>query len=122
MDPKIWGPGAWLFLHSVTLNYPNSPTQIDKKIYSDFFNLVGKVLPCSACKNHYDTNNNTPLMIENTDEYSNSENNKPPTYNNTIQMISIENLNTIKNQINQQSKIIDDLKTVLENQKKICNN
>ena len=71
---------------------------------------------------YYDTNNNTQLMIKNTDECINSENNEPPTYNNTIQMISIENLNTIKNQINQQSKIIDDLKTVLENQKKICNN
>ena len=58
-------------------------------------------------------------MIKNTDEYTNSENNEPPTYNNTIQMISIENLNTIKDQIKQQSKIIDDLKKVLENQKKI---
>lgn len=58
MDPEIWGPGAWLFLHSITLNYPNSPTQVDKKIHSDFFNLLGKVLPCSTCKQHYQSNNN----------------------------------------------------------------
>lgn len=58
MDPKIWGPGAWLFLHSITLNYPNSPTQVEKKIYSDFFNLLGQVLPCSACREHYHKNNN----------------------------------------------------------------
>lgn len=64
MDPEIWGPGAWLFLHSITLNYPNSPTQIDKKIYSDFFNLLGKVLPCDVCRNHFIyNNNNLPIQF-----------------------------------------------------------
>ena len=58
MNPNVWGPGAWIFLHSITLNYPNNPTQVDKKIYSDFFNLLGKVLPCNICNNHYIQNNN----------------------------------------------------------------
>ena len=53
MEPNIWGPGAWTFLHSITLNYPNHPTLNQKKIYSDFFNLLGKVLPCMKCQYNY---------------------------------------------------------------------
>ena len=37
MNPNIWGPGAWTFLHSVTLNYPDTPSQQDKNEYADFF-------------------------------------------------------------------------------------
>jgi len=58
MEPNIWGPGAWLFLHSITLNYPNKPNIEQKKIYSDFFYQLGKVLPCSKCQKHYFNNIN----------------------------------------------------------------
>jgi|SaaInlStandDraft_1057018.scaffolds.fasta_scaffold140527_3 hypothetical protein len=85
----------------------------------------GYILSNHILNNYYETNNNSTLMIEDsikeTGEYINSENNEPPTYNNTVQMMSLEDLNTIQNQINQQSKIIDELKLVLENQKKISN-
>ena len=56
MEPNIWGPGAWLFLHSITLNYPDNPTLEHKKIYSDFFNRLKDVLPCEICKKHYSQN------------------------------------------------------------------
>ena len=56
MEPNIWGPGAWLFLHSITLNYPDNPTLEHKKIYSDFFNRLKDVLPCEICKKHYGKN------------------------------------------------------------------
>ena len=52
MEPNIWGPGAWTFLHSITLNYPDNPTLEQKKIYSDFFNMLPKVLPCNICQEH----------------------------------------------------------------------
>ena len=32
---KIWGPGAWEFLHSVTFGYPVSPTDEQKQYYKD---------------------------------------------------------------------------------------
>ena len=32
-NPEIWGPGAWLFLHTITLNYPTNPTFEDKENY-----------------------------------------------------------------------------------------
>ena len=53
MEPNIWGQGAWLFLHSITLNYPNKPTTIQKKLYSDFFYNLGNILPCSKCQKNY---------------------------------------------------------------------
>ena len=36
MDPEIWGPSAWIFLHTITLNYPNNPTIYDKQNYKNF--------------------------------------------------------------------------------------
>ena len=30
MNPEIWGPPAWMFLHSISLAYPKNPTDVDK--------------------------------------------------------------------------------------------
>ena len=30
MDPLIWGPHAWFFLHSITLVYPDNPSEQEK--------------------------------------------------------------------------------------------
>ena len=56
MDPNIWGSHAWLFLHTVTLNYPDEPTRFDKENYKHFFENLGHVIPCDVCKNHYKQN------------------------------------------------------------------
>lgn len=53
MESKIWGPGGWLFLHSITLNYPDKPNNYQKKQFHDFFNLLPKVLPCDICKQNF---------------------------------------------------------------------
>ena len=53
MDPKIWGPKLWFSLHTITFNYPNNPTYLDKRFYHDFFTNLKHVIPCSVCKNHY---------------------------------------------------------------------
>ena len=53
MDPTIWGPPAWFFLHTITLNYPNNPTKKDKINYKKFFYSLYHVIPCSFCKNNY---------------------------------------------------------------------
>ena len=58
MEPNIWGPGAWLFLHSVTLNYPDNPTNIQKKQYKDFFYSLVNILPCSKCQKNYENHIN----------------------------------------------------------------
>ena len=53
MDPRIWGPPAWTFLHSVTLAYPDNPTETDRTNYGTFFNNLQPVLPCLKCSNNY---------------------------------------------------------------------
>ena len=56
MVPNIWGPPAWLFLHSITFNYPKNPSENDKNNYNTFFNSLKYVIPCPICKEHYAKN------------------------------------------------------------------
>jgi hypothetical protein len=56
MDPKIWGKHTWIFLHSITLNYPDNPTDEEIKQHSDFFLNLGNILPCHKCREHYKLN------------------------------------------------------------------
>ena len=37
MRTKVWGPPAWVFLHTVAHNYPLKPTRQDRKNYKNFF-------------------------------------------------------------------------------------
>ena len=61
-NPEIWGPGAWLFLHTITLNYPTNPTFEDKENYKNFFISLKNVIPCKNCAKHYSENlNNFPI-------------------------------------------------------------
>ena len=53
MKPEIWGPHAWMFLHSVTLEYPENPTSEDKQNMILFINSLGNVLPCHKCRNNF---------------------------------------------------------------------
>ena len=69
MDPNIWGPPTWLFLHTVTFNYPTNPTKEDKENYYKFFDSLKHTIPCPICKNHYIENiNNNPIQLNNKDE------------------------------------------------------
>lgn len=53
---NIWGPPAWTFLHTVTYNYPENPTEDDKRNFYNFFDSLQNVLPCEKCKGHYKQN------------------------------------------------------------------
>ncbi len=69
MEPNIWGPGAWLFLHSITFQYPDNPTELDKENYKTFFESLQEVLPCPSCSEHYKNNlNKFPIRVESKDE------------------------------------------------------
>ena len=45
LDPKIWGPHYWFFLHTVSLNYPLYPNDISKKKYYDFIENFPLFIP-----------------------------------------------------------------------------
>ena len=47
-----WGPGAWRFLHYVTILFPDNAKGGQKRSYSALFHLLPKILPCSICRKH----------------------------------------------------------------------
>ena len=53
ITPEFWGPHGWIFLHSVTFNYPENPTQTDKLNYKSFFESLVNILPCEKCSSNY---------------------------------------------------------------------
>ena len=53
MNPKIWGPHAWVFLHTITFNFPENPTPEQKKHYKDFFESLIHIIPCDKCRYNY---------------------------------------------------------------------
>lgn len=73
MTTKIWGPPGWLFLHCVTMGYPefidqNNPNHITKKDNMKiFFKSLGHVLPCELCCKSYNQFINEPdtLLTDN---------------------------------------------------------
>jgi len=56
VHPVMWGPHGWKFLHYVTLNYPERPTEEDKEKYKQFFLLLQRVLPCERCAYNFSNN------------------------------------------------------------------
>ena len=53
IDNDLWGPAAWLYLHTVTRVYPKEPTDEDKANYGAFFRAVAPTLPCPKCRANY---------------------------------------------------------------------
>jgi len=53
MNSLIWGPNAWHFLHVISFDYPDSPSQTIREKYYDFFNALSYVLPCGPCRENY---------------------------------------------------------------------
>ena len=65
MKNSQWGPAAWLFLHSVTFQYPENPTDQDKNNYKIFFDSLQNILPCPNCREHYQKNlKENPMNLE----------------------------------------------------------
>tara|TARA_Y100001958_G_scaffold159682_1_gene162421 strand:+ start:7062 stop:7571 length:510 start_codon:yes stop_codon:yes gene_type:complete len=74
MNPKIWGPHGWFFIHSIALNYPNNPTFKQKQDYFNFFKSLMNVIPCEKCAFHYSQNfKNYPIdnFLDNTEKLFN---------------------------------------------------
>ena len=53
MNQNIWGPHLWFSLHTISFNYPISPSNNDMKDYKNFFINLENVIPCSVCKKNY---------------------------------------------------------------------
>lgn len=53
MNPAYWGPGTWKLLHCVAEMYPEKPDKECQKKHTKFLRLLGELLPCSVCQQHY---------------------------------------------------------------------
>ncbi len=45
MDPTVWGPHYWMFLHTVAAHYPKHPNAIVKKIHYRLFHNFYEFIP-----------------------------------------------------------------------------
>lgn len=52
-EPALWGPQAWMFLHTVTYSYPDQPHPELQQQMRDFFWNLRAALPCAKCRQHY---------------------------------------------------------------------
>jgi hypothetical protein len=62
INPLLWGPHCWRFMHYLTMAYPEEPTQIEKDKVKRFFLSLADVIPCENCRVHFALNlKNFPL-------------------------------------------------------------
>jgi hypothetical protein len=45
LDPKVWGPHYWFFLHTVAMTYPCHPNAVTKKKFYEFIHNLPLFLP-----------------------------------------------------------------------------
>ena len=46
----VWGPSLWHALHTMSFNYPVSPSPSQKRHYKRFMLSLQNVLPCGKCR------------------------------------------------------------------------
>lgn len=65
MLTNVWGPSMWHYLHTMSFNYPISPTKHDKEHYLNFVKSLQYTLPCKYCRANLVTNfKSLPLTMK----------------------------------------------------------
>ena len=65
MLTTVWGPSQWHVLHTMSFNYPVTPTPKDKRNYRNYILSLQNVLPCGKCIDNLRKNfKKMPLMIK----------------------------------------------------------
>jgi len=66
MLTSVWGPSAWHLLHTMSFNYPVTPTTADKHHYMNYILSLQHVLPCGKCRKNLKKNlARLPLRLKN---------------------------------------------------------
>lgn len=50
---KLWGPSLWNFLHVISLEYPEDPTNDQKSAIIKLIESLQIILPCEYCRVHF---------------------------------------------------------------------
>jgi hypothetical protein len=45
LEPKVWGPHYWFFIHTVAMTYPNRPNAVTKKKYYELIQNLPLFIP-----------------------------------------------------------------------------
>ena len=53
LNPDVWGPWYWKFLHTIAIAYPDHPNAITKKKYYEFIQNLPLFLPVEAIGNNF---------------------------------------------------------------------
>lgn len=54
LDPKIWGPHYWFFLHTVAMTYPHHPNAVTKKKYYEFIQNIPLFIPVNEISKDFE--------------------------------------------------------------------
>ena len=54
LDPKIWGPHYWFFLHTVAMTYPHHPNAVTKKKYYEFVQNLPLFIPVEQISKEFE--------------------------------------------------------------------
>lgn len=65
MLTSVWGPSMWHYMHTMSFNYPLSPTPQEKRHYMQFVKSLQHTLPCKYCRMNLVTNFKTlPITMD----------------------------------------------------------
>jgi len=53
LDPTVWGPHYWFFLHTIAINYPHYPNSVTKKKYYEFVKMLPLFIPVEQIANEF---------------------------------------------------------------------
>jgi hypothetical protein len=53
LDPKVWGPHYWFFLHTVAMCYPHRPNTNTKKKYYEFLHNIPMFIPVETMATYF---------------------------------------------------------------------
>jgi hypothetical protein len=48
LDPNVWGPHFWFFLHTLAMSYPHHPSSVTKKKYYELINNLPLFIPMES--------------------------------------------------------------------------
>ena len=54
LDPKIWGPHYWFFLHTLAMTYPHHPNAVTKKKYYEFVQNLPLFIPVEQISKEFE--------------------------------------------------------------------
>ena len=54
LDPKIWGPHYWFFLHTLAMTYPHHPNAVTKKKYYEFIQNLPLFIPVEEISKEFE--------------------------------------------------------------------